>query len=440
MIRFVSALPVAGQALLTATYAFAALALAAVVFLLLPAGGLLLAVAFGLAVFFGCGVGHLGLLILGVRRTTVGEVDALRDAYGEVRRELKQARDEARAILTAVESTTRSRQGQSMELGEVMAEVKVLQSLVERVSVRGGAPVQMLQSGQAEPAMRLVASGGHAAGAQGGRAVASPVEPMRGDGLAPVPPDSTQASDELILDHVREGLRANRIDLYLQPVVSLPQRKRRHLEVFSRIRTEAGAILLPQQYMGIAAREGLISAIDNMLLFRSVQLARRLQHSQSRIASIYVNISEHTLADATFFRDFAGFMAENRDLAQSIIFEFVQSHVGRLAGAVMLELERLARLGFRFSMDQVTDLRLDPDDLGRRHFRTVKIEAARLLDAVRREDNALDIRALKAALDRNNIDLIVEKIETEATLVEILDMPVDFGQGYLFGEPRPMRE
>ena len=137
MIRFVSALPVPGQALLTATYAFAALALATVVLLLVPAGGLLLAVAFGLAVFFGCGVGHLGLLILGVRRTTVGEVDALRDAYGEVRRELKQARDEARAILTAVESTTRSRQGQSMELGEGPAVPFQLVRVVQLGTQRG---------------------------------------------------------------------------------------------------------------------------------------------------------------------------------------------------------------------------------------------------------------------------------------------------------------
>ena len=34
------------------------------------------------------------------------------------------------------------------------------------------------------------------------------------------------------------------------------------------------------------------------------------------------------------------------------------------------------------------------------------------------------------------IDLIVEKIETEQVLVELSDYRIDFGQGYLFGEPR----
>ena len=46
----------------------------------------------------------------------------------------------------------------------------------------------------------------------------------------------------------------------------------------------------------------------------------------------------------------------------------------------------------------------------------------------------------KAALDRNAIDLIVERIESEETLVELLDYNIDLGQGYLFGEPRPARE
>jgi cyclic-di-GMP phosphodiesterase TipF (flagellum assembly factor) len=416
MIRTVSALSIATHVLLVAAYGLLALAAGTGTALLMP-GAQLLPVTTGLAIFFAACVAHLAIVLLGFQRATTSELDVLRDAYGAVRSELSQARSEARAILTAVESTTQSRQGQAMEIGQVMAEVKVLQSLVERVSTTQRVPAER------ERSLRLAAVGGNAV-------VPSPIEAR--DGGQPGSP-----SDAEILEHVREGLRMNRIDLYVQPVVSLPQRKRRHLECFSRIRTLDGGILLPHQYIDVAAREGLIGAIDNMLLFRSVQLARRLQKAQSRLFSIFVNISEHTLADAGFFRDFASFMADNRDLAPTLAFEFMQSHVLRLGGTVMLELERLARLGFRFSMDQVSDLHIDADELGRRHFRTVKIEAARLLDQVRQ---GFDVRGLKAALDRNGIDLIVDKIESEATLVEVLDHPVDFGQGYLFGEPRPMRE
>ena len=46
-----------------------------------------------------------------------------------------------------------------------------------------------------------------------------------------------------ILEIIRLGLEQNRVDLYLQPVVSLPQRKVRYYEVFSRIRHENGGVV-----------------------------------------------------------------------------------------------------------------------------------------------------------------------------------------------------
>jgi cyclic-di-GMP phosphodiesterase TipF (flagellum assembly factor) len=38
-------------------------------------------------------------------------------------------------------------------------------------------------------------------------------------------------------------------------------------------------------------------------------------------------------------------------------------------------------------------------------------------------------------LDKSGIDLIVTHIETEKELVELLDLGIDYGQGYLFSEP-----
>jgi cyclic-di-GMP phosphodiesterase TipF (flagellum assembly factor) len=48
----------------------------------------------------------------------------------------------------------------------------------------------------------------------------------------------------------------------------------------------------------------------------------------------------------------------------------------------------------------------------------------------------LNMRALKGALDRVAMDLIVEKIENEEMLKDLLDLQIDFGQGYLFGAPK----
>ena len=152
----------------------------------------------------------------------------------------------------------------------------------------------------------------------------------------------------------------------------------------------------------------------------------------------FCNISAHTLGDKAFFADFSDFIAANAELASHLIFELNQNDVANRWEEVAPFLMRLARLGFTFSLDRVTDLNLDIAELTRRHFRFVKIDVAGLL--VRAREEGKSVVALKQALDQAGIDLIVEKIEDEADLIEALDFQIDFGQGYLFGGPQKSRE
>ncbi len=365
----------------------------------------------------------LALICTYVLATTVSRVAKLERTLTEwraerdrIRDELAGARDQAKAIHDVIAHFQRG--PDAPKLDEVVSVVRVLQTLVAELSRRpAGAPVPV---SVAAPAA----------------AAATSAPPLTAPGASPRV--ITGLAEPAVLDIVRDGLRNNRVDLFVQPIVSLPQRKHRHYECFSRIRDGDGGMVGPDQYLAGAEREGLIGAIDNMLLFRCVQLVRRVQ-KQKRDTGIFVNISEHSLADTRFFREFVAFVADNRELAPQLIFEFAQGHVARHGAAVMLELERLARLGFRFSMDQVTDLDLDVDGLGARHFRFLKIDAQKLLESARGGGRRLEMRAFKQALDRNAIDLIVEKIETEPQLLELLDYPIDYGQGFLFGEPRLAR-
>ena len=131
-------------------------------------------------------------------------------------------------------------------------------------------------------------------------------------------------ADAQILEIVREALNQEKVDLFLQPIVSLPQRRRRYFECFSRIRGPNDTWIVPDQYLEVAKRAGLMGAIDNMLLFRGVQLVRRLQKHNAD-AGIFVNISEYTLADMKFLREFVAFMASNKDLAPYLVFELSQA-------------------------------------------------------------------------------------------------------------------
>ena len=250
---------------------------------------------------------------------------------------------------------------------------------------------------------------------------------------------TTATSDPDLLEIIRRALEENRVDLYLQPTVSLPQRKLRFYEALTRLRSEDGAVIMPAQYIRIAAPAGLMSVVDNLLLFRCVQVVRRLTHKRRDIG-VFCNISGHTLADAEFFPQFLEFMHHHRDLGGQIVFEFAQKSVLEASPQEEANLRYLSGLGFALSMDQVRILDLDFARLKTLGFQYLKVPAATLLSGMRGAHASVSAEDFKDLLGRNGIKLIVECVEDEKTVVQLLDCNVDYGQGFVFGAPKPIRE
>jgi cyclic-di-GMP phosphodiesterase TipF (flagellum assembly factor) len=250
-----------------------------------------------------------------------------------------------------------------------------------------------------------------------------------------------------LLDTVRQALADNRVDLYLQPVVSLPQRRTVFYESFSRLRDETGRIMMPAEYLQVTEREGLVSAIDNLLLFRCVQIVRRLAR-QDRKVGIFCNIALGSLADETFFPQFLEFLSENKDMAGALIFELGQAAFKQRGSVEARNMAKLADLGFRFSLDKVTDLDLDFQDLSRADVKFLKVGADLLLSQLLEVEGRMAIKSLRdiqasdfAALTRRyGVELIAEKVESERQVVDVLELDIAYGQGHLFGEPRAIKE
>jgi cyclic-di-GMP phosphodiesterase TipF (flagellum assembly factor) len=257
----------------------------------------------------------------------------------------------------------------------------------------------------------------------------------------------SHAQHAALLETVREALADNRVDLYLQPVVSLPQRRTVFYESFSRLRDATGRIMMPAEYLTVAEPEGLISAIDNLLLFRCVQIVRRLAKSDRKVG-IFCNISLASLGDEVFFPQFLEFLSENKDLHGALIFELGQPAFTQRGSVEARNMAKLADLGFRFSLDKVSNLDLDFQDLARADVKFLKIGAEVLLSQLLEVDGRLALASLKdldaadfANLTRRyGVEVVAEKVEAERQVVDILELNIAYGQGNLFGEPRAIRD
>ena len=132
-------------------------------------------------------------------------------------------------------------------------------------------------------------------------------------------------------------------------------------------------------FIDIAESVGLMPKIDNLAMFRCVQVTRRLL-LKSRDVGLFCNVSSASLTDALMFRQFLDFMDANRALASSLMFEFTQEAYRNFGPIEHESLAALAERGFRFSMDHVTDLHMEPNELANRAFRFLKVPAKLLLN------------------------------------------------------------
>jgi len=294
------------------------------------------------------------------------------------------------------------------------AESRMLQTVMDKLSAVGGSPRADSEEDIPEPQIPPI----------------GPVPAGRDEGEF----TAAHLDKDTMLGLIRHAVRYDRVEMFMQPVVALPQRKTRFYEVFSRIRVRPGVYLPAGRYISVAAEHDLVAAVDNLLLLRCLQLIRDMERDQ-RGESFFVNIAGVTLNDSKFMGDLVEFLSQHKALAPRLIFELTEADLDMLGANVLPILDGLSKLGCRFSVDQLQSLSVDLKAFGARHIRYVKLHADLLLKAMAKPGGLRRLKSMKQDLDSQGIDLIVEKIEHEKDLVELLDVEIDFGQGYLFGRP-----
>jgi EAL domain-containing protein (putative c-di-GMP-specific phosphodiesterase class I) len=240
-------------------------------------------------------------------------------------------------------------------------------------------------------------------------------------------------SDTLVRELLHYAVQSKRVEVFVQPIMRLPQRQTRFYEIFARIRAQPGQYLPASRYMPIAEQDNLQSDIDTMLLLQCLQTIQTSAHIE-KAAPFFINVKSGTLKNTAFMKRLLGFLAQNRNLAPRLVFELPQAEFEALPTAILKIIHGLGQLGCSFSLDHIQHMNFDILDLQNHKIRFIKI-AAQMLDKAASGAEFSALQREKRKLEANGIGVIVEKIETENQLRALLDFDIHYGQGYLFGKP-----
>jgi cyclic-di-GMP phosphodiesterase, flagellum assembly factor TipF len=271
------------------------------------------------------------------------------------------------------------------------------------------------------------------------------------DDLEPERPAGLSAGDAALL---ARAILQDRVELQLQPIVSLPSRKVSLYETHLRVRLADGRSFAAPQIMSLlrlparelaplglteAERNDLAGRLDAFLLATIAKIARHLL-GRGRDVPVLCGLSPQAAVDPQVYDTLATIKRAEPELVGRLVFQLGLDDLAAL-GALDLEgLEDIRALGFRFAANGIDHLGLDSRALFDRGFRFASASAWLLIEAaggaIATEIHPADLAGL---MERNGLGLIVEEIDAESTIAELADFGVALGKGELFGGPRPVR-
>ncbi|WP_192710495.1 EAL domain-containing protein [Methylobacterium sp. OAE515] len=259
-----------------------------------------------------------------------------------------------------------------------------------------------------------------------------PPRPIPPRPIPPRPAREPEEEAEIIRAFEGEGL-----EIHLQPVVTLPQRKVVAYEALARLRV-GGVSTEPETFLPVLERHGRTTELDRRMLQRAAIVTRHLARRGSETMLTY-GLSPLSLFEPGLMRELARMAADDPALAGLVIGLPQASWRGLDAGQRGLLAPLRGRIGF--GLDRPDDLRFDAAELAALGIGQVKVPAEMLLRPASERDRLADIAVedTAPALARAGIRLVATEIGDEADVPDLIDLDVPFAQGSAFATPRPVR-
>lgn len=242
-------------------------------------------------------------------------------------------------------------------------------------------------------------------------------------------------SEVVIRENLYKALNKNQIDIFVQPVVTLPQRKSAFYEILGRLRISSGDYLPAQNYLNLARKEKLSDRLDTLIFMESLDVIRYARDKGAQDMRCFINVRPSFLRHHDYMSILLGIFKNHRDVAHRIIFEMPMRDYIDLSSQEQKVINGLSQIGCRFSADNLSDMPTDIALLRARNISIVKVPANILVRESKDDQAFSSLLRKKSNLDSFGIDIVAEQIENEEDLLCILDYDIPYGQGFLFGKP-----
>lgn len=238
---------------------------------------------------------------------------------------------------------------------------------------------------------------------------------------------------------IEHALEQHQFAVHAQPVMDVVSGDVTGAELLIRMLGDRGELIMPGEFLEVAERSHLITAIDAYMLRQAATVLAdlKLRHPHVQIS---VNLSGRSVADPLIAALIPRLCSELNIDPTNLILEITETAAVQDIHAARAFAEDMARLGCRFALDDFGAGFGSFYYLKHLIFDFVKIDGEFVSGVAENTTDQLIISSIVDIAHGLDKQVVAEFVKDETTLKSITALGVDKVQGYHIGRPVPVAE
>jgi diguanylate cyclase (GGDEF)-like protein len=239
------------------------------------------------------------------------------------------------------------------------------------------------------------------------------------------------------LSVIESALAEDRLLLYAQPILTSGDGKVRTIEVLVRMLSN-GDVIAPNQFLPAAERYGLMPRIDTWVVSHTLDFLETHPDALDQFDTVHINLSAATICDPGYYRFVVRKLRKHPMSRTKLCFEINESApIDRLEIAVRI-MNGLRRRGVQFALDDFGHGMASFTYLQRLPVDCVKIDGSFVRDMMKNSVSRAIVTSINDIAHLAGMPTVAEFIGDAATSNRLIEMGVDYLQGYHIGRPVPI--
>ncbi|MBN8543966.1 MAG: GGDEF domain-containing protein [Alphaproteobacteria bacterium] len=231
-----------------------------------------------------------------------------------------------------------------------------------------------------------------------------------------------------------QAIQHKRIRLAYQPVIASKTGAVSHYEALLRLHSDDGKISSAGALIPVAERMGLIADIDRLTL---EMVVKELRHDPNVVLAL--NVSNLTTHDSVWYKHLRTLIDETPAIAPRLIVELTETAIHRDLKLSAMFCAELQAMGVMVALDDFGAGYTSFSQLKSLEIDMIKIDGVFVRDLTDNADSRFFVKTLLDFTHGFGLKAVAEFVENGEVAKLLMELGVDYLQGYYFGKPMNFR-